>query len=503
MGSEDDDLLFIDEDTSLAPDRRPWKVLIADDDEDVHLSTKLIFKQFVFQNREIEFLDSYSGSETGTVLRNNPDVAVVLLDVVMESDDAGLKAVKYIRGELSNPIIRIILRTGQPGQAPEEQVIVDYDINDYKSKSEMTSRKLFTAMVSALRSFHDLQTIEASRKGLERVLEGSVDLLNVHSTERFLSGLLMQLQTMFHLGGDAVLCARSVDGSDTPMLEKPVVLAGTGKYEDITGTEVEMIEVPEWKQDILDAFEDGRGGFKEGNLAIYFYSREAFEIVILFAAQYEPSAFDNTLIDVFCRTAAVSLSNVHLMETLERKVLERTALLSKANEDLLVMASTDALTGAYNRGYLFDAGSRSMNTARRYQRPLTVIILDVDHFKAINDTHGHAVGDIVLKAITGTCQDVLRKTDIFGRYGGEEFVALLPETDLEGAIISAERLRTAVESLVFEGIDASIRVTISLGVTNASSADNEIAQTIQRADKALYQAKTQGRNRAVALEGGS
>lgn len=121
MGSENDDLLFIDEDTSLAPDRMPWKVLIADDDEDVHLTTKFVFKQFVFQDREIEFLDSYSGSETGTVLRNNPDVAVVLLDVVMESDDAGLKAVKYIRGELANPIIRIILRTGQPGQAPEDR----------------------------------------------------------------------------------------------------------------------------------------------------------------------------------------------------------------------------------------------------------------------------------------------------------------------------------------------------------------------------------------------
>ena len=100
MGTEDDDLLFIDEDASIEPDRKPWKVLIADDDEDVHLSTKLIFKQFVFQNREIEFLDSYSGAETGTVLRDNPDVAVVLLDVVMETDDAGLKAVKYIRGEL-------------------------------------------------------------------------------------------------------------------------------------------------------------------------------------------------------------------------------------------------------------------------------------------------------------------------------------------------------------------------------------------------------------------
>lgn len=503
MGSENDDLLFIDEDTSLAPDRMPWKVLIADDDEDVHLTTKFVFKQFVFQDREIEFLDSYSGSETGTVLRNNPDVAVVLLDVVMESDDAGLKAVRYIRGELANPIIRIILRTGQPGQAPEEQVIVDYDINDYKSKSEMTSRKLFTTMVSALRSFHDLQTIEASRKGLERVLEGSVDLLNVHSTERFLSGLLMQLQTMFHLGGDAVLCARSGDGCDTPMLEKPVVLAGTGKYEDITGTEVEMIDVPEWKQDILDAFENGRGGFKTGNLAIYFYSREAFEIVILFAAQYKPSAFDNTLIDVFCRTAAVRLRNVHLMETLELKVLERTALLSKANKDLLVMASTDALTGAHNRGYLFDAGTRSMNTARRYQRPLTVIILDVDHLKAVNDMHGHAAGDEVLKGITRTCMDVLRKTDIFARYGGEEFVALLPETDLEGALISAERLRTVVESLVPEGAGASVRVTISLGVSSVSSADNEITQTIQRADKALRQAKKQGRNRAVALEGDS
>ncbi len=501
MDQDEDDFLFSEEDSAPVSERAPWKVLIADDDEDVHRASKLVFKQFVFQERGIEFLDAYSGAEACAVLRNNPDIAVVLLDVVMESDDAGLKAVRYIRGELANPLVRIILRTGQPGQAPEEQVIIDYDINDYKAKSEMTSRKLFTTMVSAMRSFHDLQTIEASRKGLERVLEGSIDLLNVHSTERFLSGLLMQLQSMFNLGGEAVLCARSIGGSESPVLARPVVLAGTGKYEGTTGVEVEAIAVPEWKQDILEAFENGRGGFKTGNLAIYFYSREAFEIVILFAAQHEPNAFDNTLIAVFCRTAAISLSNIHLMETLEQKVLERTALLNKANEDLLIMASTDALTGVHNRGYLFDVGSRMLNTARRYKRPLTTLILDVDFFKKINDQYGHAMGDLVLKSIASTCTEVLRKTDVFGRYGGEEFVAVLAETDLDGAMITAERLRKAVESLIPEGAEIPIRVTISLGVSCVLPADNGIDQSIKRADTALYRAKQQGRNCVVVSEG--
>ncbi len=496
---ETDELLFIDEDEQSQPiERKMWKILIADDEPDVHVATKLVLRDFSFLDRGIEFLDAYSGEETFQVLKDNPNIAVVFLDVVMETENAGLRAVKRIREELCNSLVRIILRTGQPGQAPEESVIVDYDINDYKAKSELTTIKLFTTLVSAMRSFQHLQTIEASRHGLQQILEGSVALLKVRSTDCFLSGLLMQMQAMFNLGSDAILCARNSRGSSGGTLPKPVVLAAAGKYNGITGTELERANLPTWKQDIINAFESGRGGFSEGHFSIYFYSPAAFEIVILFESKNAPTEFDSTLIEVFCTTAAVSLCNIHLLETLEQKVIERTNALSKANEDLLVMASTDALTKVYNRGYLFEVGSQQLSSARRNKRPLSVIILDVDHFKAINDTYGHSTGDAVLKSLASLCSDAMRESDIFGRYGGEEFVAILPETDLEGAMILAERMRKSIEELKVDGPIASVAVTISLGVTTAVLKDDEIAHTINRADEALYQAKHQGRNRVMA-----
>ncbi|MGZ3238423.1 MAG: GGDEF domain-containing protein, partial [Burkholderiaceae bacterium] len=159
--------------------------------------------------------------------------------------------------------------------------------------------------------------------------------------------------------------------------------------------------------------------------------------------------------------------------------------------------STDMLTNVHNRRSLFELGNKQLQIARRYQRPLTLIIMDVDHFKNINDTYGHAVGDLVLKHIAKACKTLLRSADILGRYGGEEFVALFPETDIDGTAIIAERLRILVQNLKMPEINDLSNVTISLGVAMLSPSDTDISQTINRADKALYQAKQQGRNKVI------
>ena len=132
---EDDDLTFAEETETLAGEALPtWKVMIADDDQDVHAVTKVIFADFSFKGRGLEFIDAYSGAEACELLVRHPDTAVIFLDVVMESDHAGLEAARRIREEIGNSMVRVILRTGQPGQAPEERVVLDYDINDYKSQ---------------------------------------------------------------------------------------------------------------------------------------------------------------------------------------------------------------------------------------------------------------------------------------------------------------------------------------------------------------------------------
>lgn len=152
----------------------PWRVLIVDDDVDVHVVTKFSLSNACFQGRRLSFLHAYSGDEALTVLRNNPDVALVLLDVIMETSEAGLKVARQIRDDLHNKLVRIVLRTGQPGQALEHSIILDYDINDFWCKSDLTTRKLFTTVISSLRSYAGLMEAEQRIVALQAQLARQV-----------------------------------------------------------------------------------------------------------------------------------------------------------------------------------------------------------------------------------------------------------------------------------------------------------------------------------------
>ena len=195
MEHDDVDILFADEgeEESYRADVLPWKVMIVDDDEAVHQVTKLALNSVRFQDRDLRFISCFSGEEARKAIIEHPDTAVMLLDVVMETEHAGLDVAKYVREEASNKLVRIVLRTGQPGQAPERQVITDYDINDYKEKTELTSSKLFTLMYASLRAYKDISTIEKSKQGLRQVIEASADIFKLSSLDQFASGVLEQL----------------------------------------------------------------------------------------------------------------------------------------------------------------------------------------------------------------------------------------------------------------------------------------------------------------------
>lgn len=139
----------------------PWKVLVVDDEEGIHGITRMIFRGYEFEQRPIELISAMSGAEARKKLAEHPDIALILLDVVMETDNAGLQLVEHIRHQLENRHVRIILRTGHPGYAPEADVIVNYDINDYLSKAELSASRLLTAVVVALRAYRD---IDAARR---------------------------------------------------------------------------------------------------------------------------------------------------------------------------------------------------------------------------------------------------------------------------------------------------------------------------------------------------
>lgn len=156
--------------TAAQPSAPPWRVLIVDDDVDVHVVTKFSLSNTNFRGRRLSFLHAYSGAEALAMLRNTPDIALVLLDVIMETPDAGLRVARQIRDELGNHSVRIVLRTGQPGQVMEQRIILDYDINDFWSKADLTTRKLFTTVISSLRSYASLKANERDLAALNAAL---------------------------------------------------------------------------------------------------------------------------------------------------------------------------------------------------------------------------------------------------------------------------------------------------------------------------------------------
>ncbi|MBP7253526.1 MAG: sensor domain-containing diguanylate cyclase [Alphaproteobacteria bacterium] len=168
--------------------------------------------------------------------------------------------------------------------------------------------------------------------------------------------------------------------------------------------------------------------------------------------------------------------------------------------ELFQQASTDPLTGISNRRYFIARGEQELRRARRFARPLSVMMLDLDHFKSVNDTYGHAGGDAVLQQMVQTAMRCLRNTDAIGRLGGEEFAVLMPETDLNAAVEVANRLRQTLADTAITYGEKTIRCTVSIGVAILQPADNDIDALLNRADQALYMAKQDGRNRVVGAE---
>lgn len=507
-----DEFLFADEDVVAAADAGggtrgddgpPWKILVVDDDAEVHAVTRLALAKLRFAGRGVTLLGAHSAKEAACVLASETDIALILLDVVMETDDAGLLLVRRIRDEFANHAVRIILRTGQPGQAPEEDVIVDYDINDYKAKTELTTQKLFTTVIAALRAYAHIMALETNRRGLQQIIESTDRLFELHSMRQFAAGVLTQLTAVLSAPPNGILCAQRAEGGDGRIGGEVVVLAGAGRYADAADQPVAAVaDDPAVADAIERAFADHHSVFEAGSTTLYIAGPDGQEVAAWIQTDRPPSDVERGLVEVFASKIAVSLANVRLYEqlrqyneTLEDRVRQRTRALEEANQRLELLATVDSLTETLNRRRFLELAAQEVSRARRHARPLAALLFDLDHFKAVNDAYGHAAGDQTLRLAAAAARGALRNSDVLARYGGEEFVALLPETDLEGAFAVAERLRAAVAATVIEAGDARISITTSVGVAEWRDDEASLERALARADEALYAAKRTGRNK--------
>lgn len=323
----DDTLLFMEESDGASHENsmhEVWKVLIVDDEAEVHIVTKLVLDGFVFEGKKVEFISVYSAAEAKEKLREEKDIALIILDVVMERADAGLQLVKYIREEMNNKVVRIVLRTGQPGEAPESRVIVEYDINDYKEKTELTAQKLLTTLISSLRSYRDLVIIERNKTGLERIIESTPEIFRMQSMQNFASGVLMQLIAMLKLNKNSLYLRISSFAATCKKDGLLNVLAATGDFE----TNVEKKLSSELQNKIDHALTLKKSMFFEDYFVLYWNSEDKHDYLIYMEGNQELSELDRRLLDIFCLNVSSAFENLKLhleMYDTQREVFFRLA----------------------------------------------------------------------------------------------------------------------------------------------------------------------------------
>jgi signal transduction histidine kinase/DNA-binding NarL/FixJ family response regulator len=338
--AEQDDVLHLIDDTGAASEdtnARKWKIAVIDDDPAVHDGTRFALSDYSLNGQGLEILSAYSAAEGRKLMAAHSDIAAVLLDVIMETDVAGLELVEFIRNEIKNETVRIILRTGQPGQAPERRVIVQYDINDYKAKTELTADKLFTSLTAALRSYQQLERMVQTRRGLEIIIDAASTLYDFKSMQRLAEGVLTQLASLLNVDCAGILVLRDSGGVD-PELS---VLAGSGCYSRFIGTTSSRALDPDLRELVEAAFQRRTNEFANHRSVIYLRTGSGREVVVLLQAERELSETDRSLVEIFSSRLSIAFDNVILYQQLqdantqlEDRVAQRTRALMQANRRL-------------------------------------------------------------------------------------------------------------------------------------------------------------------------
>ncbi|HOX71450.1 MAG: DUF3369 domain-containing protein [Dokdonella sp.] len=327
MGLIDDSLEYALEPTGVVPS---WKVLIVDDEPEIHQVTRLVLGNFRFAGRQLQLISAYSSVEAEALLREHADTAVILLDVVMETEQAGLDLVRTIRDELNNQFIRIVLRTGQPGQAPEHEVVAAYDINDYKEKTELTSQKLSTTLYAALRAYRDMRTIEASRRGLEIVIEASSEVFSHHHPQHFASVVLAKLTQLIGVEAGALCCRIAHPNGVLP--DHFHVTAASGEFSRYLSRNADEKLPPHMVQSLQLAFRKKQHVFSDDHYVLHFSDSDATEALLYVGESHQLDEHGHRLMQVFCSNVAIAYENLHLNQELFDSQLDMVYLLAGAAE---------------------------------------------------------------------------------------------------------------------------------------------------------------------------
>ena len=374
MADQDDVLQLIEDDVRppQTGSERKWKIAVIDDDAAVHEGTRFALSDYSLNGQTLEILSAYSAAEGRALMSAHDDIAAVLLDVIMETDAAGLELVEYIRNELKNETVRIILRTGQPGQAPERRVIVDYDINDYKAKTELTADKLFTSLTAALRSYQQLERMVQTRRGLEIIIDAASTLYDFKSMQRLAEGVLTQIASLLNVDCAGILVLR-----DSRDIDKAFsVLAGSGCYSKFLATNGGQPLDSELQALVQSAFERRKHEFVDHRSVLYIKTASDREVVVLLEAAKDLSDTDRSLVEIFGSRLSVAFDNVILYQQLqeantqlEDRVAQRTKALDGGEPAAVGAMAAPAARQRVQERDARHRRPRPEEPARRHPRP--------------------------------------------------------------------------------------------------------------------------------------
>lgn len=323
-----DEFLFNDDVNAPQPDIEenvapPWLVLIVDDDESIHQITALVLKNFEFEQRPLLLLHAYSAAAAEQLIRQHADIALAIIDVVMETQHAGLDLIRTIRNDIKNQRMRLILRTGQPGEAPEEHVIRDYDINDYKNKTEVTAIKLKTLLYAGLRSYRDICFIEQHKIGLEKIIGCTTSFLRCSSLREFASLILGQVAFLLGLERQQIYCCAAINNSQQQLVLDIIASSNPASGCTLPADVVAKIELVQQQKQSYYADDCFIG---------YFTTHNGSENFLYVSKGSKLEQTDHQLLSYFSHNIAIAYENIRLRELMRESQRELSYILGEAVE---------------------------------------------------------------------------------------------------------------------------------------------------------------------------
>ncbi|MBU1284380.1 MAG: EAL domain-containing protein [Gammaproteobacteria bacterium] len=414
----DERILWLEGESPVAQPALTWCVLAVDDDADFQRATAFALDELQVLGGRIELLQAFSYREASAVFARRPDIALVLLDVVMETDDAGLRLVRTLREVIGNSEVRIVLLTGEPGMAPVQDVMREYDINDYWSKSELTADRLLTVLTAGLRSFAQLRSVTKARRGLQMIVESSNALFCSKSQHELAGKVLGEIGFLLDQPAEGLICMREDMTAPGGPLQGRVISA-TGRFQHARDTSLDSLDEPEVVNAVRSAFDLEAVVRRSRGLVLYLPRLQAGAD---YACYLETACvLDDTdleLLRVFSASISRGLYNVTLFRRLEE------------------MAYQDELLKIPNRNALLRMLDLTLQDEQLRSEQVLVLI-DIDNFSGANTAFGTGYGDFILGLVARRLRDAFASKVLVARVRDDLFAILGPQQEVRAAAVVA------------------------------------------------------------------